>query len=390
MYMNFGDQIRIPCVIYRGGTSKGVFIKRNDLPPDTALRDRLLLAIFGSPDPRQIDGLGGSDPLTSKFALIGPSTHSRADVDYKFAQVSPDKPIVDWIGNCGNISSAVGPYSIDEGFVDASEPETTIRIHQVNMDRIIIAKVPVEGGKAKVEGDFSIAGVPGTGSEIELDFYDFGGSTTGKLLPTGNTKDRLDVEGVGRVELSVVDAANPVVFLRASEVGMNGIETPREIDTSRPLLDRIERIRGTVAELIGLVKDWKEASMKSPYIPFIAFVNDPMPYSDWTTGEKIEQEQIDLVSRLIFMGVAHKAYPVTGTVATGVAAKVPGTVVNDVARSESMDRKEVRIGHPAGIISPKVDVREKGNQFTIKQAAVGRTARRIMEGYVYVRKSLLR
>ena len=349
----------------------------------------MLLAIFGSPDPRQIDGLGGGDPLTSKFALIGPSTHSKADVDYKFAQVSPDKPIVDWKGNCGNISAAVGPFSIDEGFVDASEPETTICIHQVNMNRIILAKVPVEDGKVKVEGDFSIAGVPGTGSKIELDFYDFGGSTTGKLLPTGNMKDRLDIEGVGRVELSVVDAANPVVFLRASELGMKGIETPREIDTNRPLLNRIERIRGTVAELIGLVKDRKESSIKSPYIPFIAFVNEPISYSSWTNGVKIEQEQIDLVSRLLFMGVTHKTYPVTGTVATGVAAKIPGTIVNDVVPSKSIERKELHIGHPAGIITTKVDIREKGTQFTIKQATVGRTARRIMEGYVYIRKSLL-
>lgn len=385
----FGDQIGIPCVIYRGGTSKGVFIKRNDLPQETGLRDKLLLSIFGSPDPRQIDGLGGGDTLTSKLALIGPSTHPKADVDYTFAQVSPDKPIVDWKGNCGNISAAVGPFSIDEGFVDALEPETTIRIHQVNMNRTIVAKVPVEGGKAKVNGDFSIDGVPGTGAKIELDFQDFAGSTTGKLLPTGNTRDTLTVEGVGKIDISIIDAANPVVFVRALDLGMKGVETHREIDTNGSLLERIERIRGTVAELLGLVKNRREAALQSPYIPFIAFVNKPMPYLSWTTGEKIRPEQIDLVSRLLFMGLTHKTYPITGTVATGVAAKIPGTIVNDAVISGPIDRREVNIGHPAGIVSIRADVRKKGNQFVMKQATVSRTARRIMEGYVYTRKSLL-
>ena len=386
---HFGDQIRIPCVIYRGGTSKGVFIKRNDLPKEAALRDRLLLAIFGSPDPRQIDGLGGGDTLTSKFALIGPPTHPDTDVDYTFAQVSPDRPIVDWKGNCGNISAAVGPYSIDEGFVDASEPETTVRIHQVNMNRIIIARVPVEGGKAKVEGSFSIDGVPGTGAKIELDFHDFAGSTTGNLLPTGNTRDTVTVEGVGNIEISIIDAANPVVFVRTSDLGLKGTERPDEIDADRPLLDRIESVRGTVAELIGLVKHRKEAAIKSPYIPFIALVDKPKPYLSWTTGERIRREQIDLVSRLLFMGWTHKTYPITGTVATGVAAKIHGTIVDDMVNGESRERGEVHIGHPAGVIDIEVDVRKKGNRFTIKQATVGRTARRIMKGYVHVRKSLL-
>lgn len=381
--------MRIPCVIYRGGTSKAVFMKRNDLPQDLALRDRLLLSIFGSPDPRQIDGLGGGDPLTSKFALIGPPTRNDADVDYTFAQISPDRPIVDWKGNCGNISSAVGPYAIDEGIVDAEEPSTTIRIHQVNMNRIIIAKVPTKGGRPKVEGDFAIDGVPGTGAKIELDFHDFAGSTTGKLLPTGREIDLLDVESVGKIEASIVDAANPVVFLRAIDLGLPGIETPNQIDTNHTLTDKIEKIRATVAELLGLVGDSKDAARESPYIPFIAYVTKPTEYRSWTDGKVVKPNQVDLVSRLLFMGQTHKTYPITGTVATGIAAKIPGTIVNQMLTRQSMEKNEINIGHPAGVVNIEAEVLMRGKQFEIKRAIVGRTARRIMEGYAYVRRSLL-
>lgn len=386
---SFGDQIRIPCVIYRGGTSRAVFMKRNDLPKDAVLRDKIVLNIFGSPDPRQIDGLGGADPLTSKFALIGPPTRRDADVDYTFAQVSVTQPIVDWRGNCGNISAAVGPFAIDEGLVDAKEPETVIRIHQTNMKRIIIAKVPVKDGKAKVEGNYAIPGVPGTGAKITLDFYDFGGSLTGKLLPTGNVKDWLKIDDMGTVEVSVVDAANPVVFIRAKDLGLKGTENPMEIDADKSLLERVERIRGTIAQLIGLVEDWKEAASQSPYIPFIALIREPTSYASWTTGERVRSEQIDVVSRLIFMGVAHKTYPVTGTVATGVSAKMPGSIVYEAVPEEALERTEVRIGHPAGVITTEVEMTGKEPEFVIKRAVVGRTARRIMDGYVHIQASLL-
>ena len=320
--------------------------------------------------------------------MIGPSTRPDADVDYTFAQVSPDKPIVDWKGNCGNISSAVGPYSIDEGFVDASEPETTVRIHQVNTNRIIVARVPVEGGKAKVKGKYSIDGVPGIGAKIELDFRDFAGSTTGNLLPTENPMYTVSVEGVGDIEISIIDAANPVVFVRASDLGLESTETPNEIDADRALLNLIESIRGTAAEAIGLVENREQAADESPYIPFIALVDRPKPYISWTIGERIRREQIDLTSRLLFMGRMHKTYPITGTVATGVAAKIDGTIVNEVIDDESRGRGEIHIGHPAGVINIEVSVRKRGDQHTIEQATVCRTARRIMEGYVHVRRSI--
>ncbi len=385
----FGDQISIRCVIYRGGTSKAVFIKRNYLPKDPVLRDRVILAIFGSPDPRQIDGLGGADPLTSKLAVIGPPTREDADVDYTFAQVSPTMPIVDWRGNCGNISSAVGPYAIEEGFVDAKEPITTVRIHQTNMKRIIVAEVPVKKGLPKIEGDYEIDGVPDKGAKITLDFSDFSGCITGELFPTGNCVDEVRVNDIS-VDVTVIDIANPVVFVRARDLGVIGTETPNEIDSNIELLSKIEKIRGKVAEILGFVKNWKEAKEKSPYIPFIAYVSKPSEYRAWTNGKLIRQEDIDLVSRLYFMGVAHKAYPVTGTIPTGVAAKISGTIVNEVASKEVKNRLTVRIGHPAGIIETEVDVQRISSNYRVKRATVGRTARRLMGGRVYVPLSKIR
>lgn len=377
------QQVMIRCVIYRGGTSKAVFLRKNDLPADPVLRDKVILAIFGSPDVRQIDGLGGADPLTSKVAIIGPPTRPDADVDYLFGQVSITKPFIDYKGNCGNISAAVGPFAIDEGLVEAKEPITKVRIHQVNTKRIIIAEVPTVGGKAAIEGDYEIDGVPGKGARIMLDFADSAGSVTGKLLPTGNVVDELNVESVGKIEVSIVDAANPTVFCKMSDIGLKGTETPQEIDSNLELRKRIEDIRGAAAELIGLVKDRKKAAVESPYIPFIAFIDKPLTYTTYT-GKVVKSEEIDLTSRLCFMQQTHKAYPVTGTVCTGVAARIPGTIVNRALSERGKRNLEVRIGHPAGIISIEVDVKRGDSEFIIKRAAIGRTARRIMEGYVYV------
>ncbi len=245
----------IKCCIMRGGTSKAIFLLKNDLPKDEELRDKIIRRIFGAPDVREIDGLGGADPLTSKVAIIGRSTRKDCDVDYLFGQVNIVDPMIDYVGNCGNISSAVGPFAIDEGLADAIEPVTKVRIHQVNTNRVIITEVPVKGNKAEVEGSHTILGVPGTGARINLDFADNAGSVTGKLLPTGNVTDVLKVEGVGNVEVSLVDAANPLVFIRAKDLGLTGDETPQERDTNAELLARIEKIRSFAAERIGVVDD---------------------------------------------------------------------------------------------------------------------------------------
>jgi 2-methylaconitate cis-trans-isomerase PrpF len=377
------QQRRIRCVLMRGGTSKGLYVKKNELPQDPVLRDRVILAMYGSPDIRQIDGIGGADALTSKLAIIGPPTRDDADVDYTFGQVSITAPFVDYAGNCGNISSGVGPFAIDEGLESATEPTTTVRIHQTNTQSIIVAQVPVQEGRAAVVGDYRIDGVPGTGARIGLDFSDTAGAVTGQILPTGKARDVLDVEGVGQVEVSIVDAGNPVVFLRASRLGLLGTESPPEIDADHELLDSIERIRGHAAQAIGMVGEWCEAAERSPYVPFIALVEPAQGYVSFSTGEAVGASQVDFVSRLLFMLKMHKAYPITGTVCTGAAAMIPGTIVHEVAGPFS-EAQAVRIGHPSGVVDVEAEVEMGGSGPVLRRASVGRTARRIMEGYIFV------
>ena len=382
------NQELIKCCIMRGGTSKAIFLMRNDLPKDEELRDRIIRRIFGAPDIREIDGLGGADPLTSKLALIGPSSREDCDVDYLFGQVNMMEPMIDYVGNCGNISSAVGPFAIDEGLVDAVEPITTVRIHQVNTNSVIIAKVPVKGNKAEVEGSHVIPGVPGTGAKIVLDFSDSAGAITGKLLPTGNVTDVLHVEDEGDIEVSLVDAANPLVFIRAKDLGLTGVETPQEIDSNAELLARIEKIRSFAAEKIGLVHDWRKATSKRPYIPFFAICAPPISYRDWTTSKLVNENSMDLSIRLLFMQKMHKTYPVTGTICTVAAAMIPGTIANQVARRGIIEKGELRIGHPAGVIITEGKVDNENGAFVLRKATVDRTARCLMKGYAYVPKNI--
>jgi 2-methylaconitate cis-trans-isomerase PrpF len=233
--------------ILRGGTSRAVFLLENDLPPDRASIEPILLDVFGSPDVRQINGLGGATSQTSKAAIIGPPTRPDADVDYTFAQVSVTQPLVDWGGNCGNISSAVGPFAVNSGLVRAVSPVTKVRIHNTNTGKIILAHVPVEGGRAMVEGDYSIPGVPGTGARILLDFQDPAGSFSGKLLPTGQPRDTITIGDGRSFPVSTIDAANPVVFLLAEELGMTGTELPQELERRPDVTGALEEVRGTVA-----------------------------------------------------------------------------------------------------------------------------------------------
>ncbi len=383
------EQKRIPAVFMRGGTSRGLFIMRNALPNDPTLRDRVILRLYGSPDVRQIDGMGGADVLTSKFAIIGPPTRPDADVDYTFAQVSITDPFVDYGGNCGNMSSAVGPFAIDQGLVDPVEPVTRIRIHQTNTRSLIVAEVPVSDGRACVEGDYHIDGVPGTGARIGLDFSDTAGAVTGRLLPTGNPVDRLDVLGFGPVDVSMVDAGNPCVFVAAASLGLRGTETPGEIDRDRDLNDRIERIRGTAAVAMKLVRNWQDAMRESPYVPFFVIVSPPADYVDFTTGRTVDAAGVDLVARLLFMGKTHKAYAVTGTVCTGAAARIRGTLVHEAVRPEACGRSLLLIGHPSGVIDIEAEVQSGPEGLRLTRASIGRTARRIMEGYALIPWSTL-
>ena len=384
MYM---DQERIRCAFLRGGTSRGAYLLEKDLPRDPQLRDQVIMAIYGSPDPRQIDGLGGADSLTSKVAIIAPSDRPDADVDYTFGQVSIPAPLVDYKGNCGNISSGVGPFAIDEGLVKAVEPITRVRIYNTNTKKIIVAEVPVKDGKALVEGDCAIDGVPGTGARIMLDFVDSGGAVTGKLLPTGRVKDTIQVED-RHYTISLVDAANPGIFVKAEELGLGGTELAGEIDANPWLLEELERIRSVGAEMIGLVQDRRDGTRLSPAVPKMAVVSPPQEYRS-SKGLVVHPEEIDLTARIMSMQKAHKAYAVTGAIVTSAAARIPGTVVNEVYRPrEGSDF--VRIGHSSGLLALEIVVEPKGDSWFLKRAALERTARRIMDGYVYVPKSKMK
>lgn len=377
------EQLR--CCIMRGGTSKGIFLLKNDLPRDEQQRDKVICSIFGSPDIRQIDGLGGADPLTSKLAIIARSSRPDADVDYTFGQVSINEPYIDYSGNCGNISAGVGPFAIDEGLVNAGETLTTVRIHNTNTGKIIVADVPTVNGKAAVDGDCVIDGVPGSGARIMLDYSDTAGAVTGKMLPTGNVSDLLAIPGWGKITASIVDVANPVVFVRARDLGLTGTEAPQVINGNPEMLQLLEKIRGTAAVMIGMAKDLDDAVKRSPAFPMLAFVTQPADYQSFTTGRLISAGKIDIVSRLMFMQAMHKTYAGTGTICTGAAIKIPGSIANEMVAGA--DTKSLfQIGHPAGAIDVAVAVAQQGGTMVLKRAAMSRTARRIMDGYVYIRK----
>lgn len=380
----YSDMSPYKVVIHRGGTSKGIFIKENELPKEPEARNRVIRAIFGTPDSREIDGLGGADVLTSKLAIIGPPTREDADVDYTFAQVSFDTDLVDYGGNCGNISAGVGPFAIDEGMVPATEPITRVRIHQVNTNCILVADVPVKDGKACYTGDCKIDGVPGTGARIMLDFSDTTGSTTGKLLPTGNPVDTVHVEGYGDFEVSIVDAGNVLVFIEAESLGLKGTETCAEIEADRALAAKIEAIRATCTVKVGMVSTIQEATEKSAYVPFFAIVSKPADYTVAIDGHQVKAGEVDVVSRLSFMLHMHKTYPGTGTVCTGAAARIPGTLVYKQLSEESRRKDILRIGHPGGVIEVEARAADpEGTKFS--RLAYERTARRIMEGTCYVK-----
>ncbi len=377
-------QKRIPCTIMRGGTSKGVFFKKSDLPADLALQDRVILAAFGSPDQygRQINGLGGATSTTSKVAIISLREGEPNTIDYTFGQVSITSDLVDRKGNCGNISSAVGPYAIDEGLVEAREPETVVRIYNTNTKKYILARVPVENGRAKVDGDYAIAGIPGTGARVSLEFHSPGGSVTGKLLPTGNPMDVLETP-FGSVQASIVDAANPVVFFRAQDLGLKGSELPPVIDSNPELLARIESIRGAAAVKIGLARDLLDATKNSPAVPKIAFVSPAMDYA-MTSGVQMRAGEIDFVARIMSMGKLHSAYAITGAICTAGAARLDGSIVYEMLTPANRGKSQVCLGHPSGSVAVDVSMRPSQNGPEYECATVYRTARRILDGFVYV------
>lgn len=379
--------MKIPCAIYRGGTSKPIFFLEKDLPQERKKRDKVVLAAFGSPDLRQIDGLGGADPLTSKVAYIGPSSIPGAEIDYTFGYVGITAPVIDYTGNCGNTSAAVGPFALLRGLIKPKEPVTTVRIHNTNTKKIIVAEFSVRDGEFVTEGDFAIDGVPGTGSKILLDFIDSGGAVTGKLLPTGKVREEIRFPTVGTLTVSMVDAANPFVFVNGSDLGVKGNETLEEIANNETLLEKCEEIRSVVAEIMGIAKK-EEATQKSPGVPKIALVLAPTAYR--APKGRVEAQQVDVVARMTALQKLHKAYAVTGAVCLGAAAKIEGTIVNEIYRKAQPDNPPaVRIGHPTGTIQVEMEVEKRNGQIQLTKSALARTARLLMDGYVYVPERML-
>lgn len=378
-------QRRIRAVVMRGGTSRGVFFRREDLPADPEVRDRVILAVLGGGDPygRQIDGLGGATSTTSKVVIAGPPSVPDADVDYTFGQVSVATPLIDYGGTCGNLTAAVGPFAIEEGWVRATGTLTTVRIWQTNTRKRILAHIPTGDGLPLVEGAYAIDGVPGTGAEIVLEFLAPGGAVASRLLPTGRPADRLDVPGLGPLTVSLVDAVNPVVFVPAAALGLTGLETPDRVDGDPELLARIEAVRAHAAVLMGLVATPQDATARSPGVPKLAVVSPPAAYVS-TRGARIDPATIDLVGRIMSMGRLHRAYALSGAACTAVAALVEGTVVHRAARPGPAGERTIRLGHPAGVLEVGAAVRERAGEWVADRVITRRTARRLMEGCALV------
>ncbi len=382
-------QARIRTVIMRGGTSRGIFFRDEDLPVDPEARIWTILAAFGSPDRygRQIDGLGGATSLTSKAAIISKGTQPGIDVNFTFGQVGIEQPLIDMRGNCGNISAAVGPYAIDEGLVPCQEPMTQVRFLNTNTQKVTVAHVPTRNGRFEPEGEYVIPGVPGTGSKIVLDFLDPGGAVTGKLFPTGQVRDVLDVPEIGHIDVSIVDAANPLVFCRCEDFGLSGQETPEQIDTNQELLHRIAVTRAAAGVAIGLADSIEEAIHSVPSVPKIAFVTRPRPYLQ-LDGVLREAADVDLVARIMSMGHLHRAYALTGAICTTVAAQIPGTLVYDVVSDRARASERLRLGHPSGVMDLSASIHKEGARWDVEKASATRTARRLMEGDIYIPKRL--
>ncbi|AKG73012.1 2-methylaconitate cis-trans isomerase PrpF family protein [Salinicoccus halodurans] len=365
--------MRIPVVIMRGGTSKGIFINFEDMPDDRVLWDEFLLDIMGSPDRRQIDGLGGANSLTSKAAVIKKSDRPDIDIDYTFAQVSIDNQMVDFKGNCGNISSAVGPYAINQGLVPAVEPVTTVRIFNTNTQKVIISEVEVEDGQVKTEGMCSVPGVPGTGSPVYLSFIDAEGAVTGSLFPTGNPVDIIETAG-RMIKISIIDVANPLVFVNARDVGLTGSELPHEFTAEK--LSELEEIRSIAAEKCQFAKK-EDATRLSPAVPKLTIIAPPENFTD-VTGVERKAEDMDCRIRMLSMQKPHQALAITGAICTTAAAFLDDTIFSGFMKAES---QIIRLAHPAGIMETKVDL-IAGEICAIK---VVRTARIILEGSVYTK-----
>jgi probable AcnD-accessory protein PrpF len=388
--MAHAAQIRIPATYMRGGTSKGVFFSLQDLPESARVpglaRDALLLRVIGSPDPygKHTDGMGGATSSTSKTVIISKSDSEDHDVDYLFGQISIDKPFVDWSGNCGNLSAAVGPFAISSGLIDEGRiPRNgvaVVRIRQVNIGKTIIAHVPVTDGAPQETGDFELDGVTFPAAEVQLDFMDPADKAGGSMFPTGRLVDDLEVPGIGTLAATMINAGIPTIFLNADEIGYAGTELQDDINGDAEALARFETIRAHGAVKMGLIGHVDEATTRQ-HTPKVAFVARPASYVA-SSGTRVDAEDIDLLVRALSMGMLHHAMMGTAAVAIGTAAAIPGTLVNLAAGGGELGA--VRFGHPSGTLRVGAEAMEMNGEWTVRKASMSRSARVLMEGWVRV------
>lgn len=391
--MSHKPQLKIAATYMRGGTSKGVFFRLDDLPAAAqqpgAARDALLLRVIGSPDPyaKHTDGMGGATSSTSKTVILSKSSKPDHDVDYLFGQVSIDKPFVDWSGNCGNLSAAVGPFAIANGLIDSAKVpqngECEVRIWQANIGKTIIARVPITDGEVQETGDFELDGVTFPAAEIPVEFLDPASDEDGQggsMFPTGNLVDELEVPGVGTLQATLIDAGIPTVFINAEAIGYNGTELQDAINGNPDALLMFERIRAHGALKMGLIKELGEAESRQ-HTPKVAFVAQPQSYLT-SSGKEVQASDIDVLVRALSMGKLHHAMMGTAAVAIGTAAAIPGTLVNLAAGGD--ERKFVTFGHPSGTLKVGAEATQVNGQWQVKKAIMSRSARVLMEGFVRV------
>ncbi len=376
-------QQAIPAVFMRGGTSKALMLHTRDLPADRDEWARLFTGAMGTPDPygRQLDGMGGGVSSLSKVCIIGPSERDDADVDYTFAQVLIREARVDYKGNCGNMSSAVGPFAVDEGLVRPNGDSATVRIFNTNTKKVIHGTFPLEDGRARYDGDLVIPGVSGSGAPIRLDFVQPGGASTGALLPSGQLLDTLDVPEFGKIEVSLVDAANAAVFIRARDVGLTGLELPEQLEARPEMMTLLNEIRVQASIRMGIAPD-EETARKIMIVPFVAIVSPPAD-SPTLTGETVKASDVDLTARVISNGQPHRALPLTISLCTAVAARISGTVVAEALSPTAADGP-LRLGMPSGVLTVGAEVAQEGGAWHAHAGSFYRTARRLFDGRVWV------
>ena len=377
------SQRSLPAVFMRGGTSKGLMLHRRDLPEDEGEWADVLCAMMGSPDPygRQLDGMGGGISSLSKVCVLAPPTREDADVDYTFVQVAVKERRIDLRSNCGNMSSAVGPFAYDEGLVGADAQRCVVRINNTNTNKVIRSTFEVDGPHARYDGEFTIPGVGTTGAPIRLDFLAPGGATTGALLPTGHAAQWLDVDGLGAVEVSMVDAANAAVFVRARDVGLSGVELPDELESRTDVLALLESIRRAASVRMGIAADITSAAAV-PSVPFVCVVSEPRA-SRTSSGLDLAAGDADLVARVISNGQPHRALPLTVSLCTAVAARLPGSIVTRLVAASPGDA--LRLAMPSGVLSVDAVVDHSDGEWTARSGTFYRTARRLFDGRVWYR-----